>query len=140
MPIAYRIDHERKLVLARAYGTFASSDPFEYQREVWSRPDVAGYDELVDMTDVTAIEETTPERVHALAAVSAQMDRISAPARFAIVAPGDLAYGLGRMFQTHRNAEHGGSKEVGVYRTMDEALAFLKVEGRLEFPPLPSLI
>ena len=137
MPIAYRIDHEKKIVLTRAYGKFAQTDAFEYQRDAWSRKDVVGYDEIIDMTDVTEIEAATPARVHDLASVAAQMDLISAPSRFAIVAPGDLAYGLGRMFQAHRSAEKRSTKEVGVFRTMAEALAFLKIEEVPVFPPLP---
>jgi hypothetical protein len=50
MPLAHRIDHRLRLVLAWASGTLTDEEVFAYQKEVWSRPDVAGYDELVDMT------------------------------------------------------------------------------------------
>jgi hypothetical protein len=52
MPIGYRVDHNRRLVAARAHGILVAEDLFGYQREAWSRPDVAGYDELVDMRAV----------------------------------------------------------------------------------------
>ena len=42
---AYQIDHARRLVVARGKGVFADADVFAYQREDWSQPDVAGYDE-----------------------------------------------------------------------------------------------
>lgn len=48
MPIEYTIDHERRLVLAKATGVFTDEDVFGYQKEVWSRPDVDGYSELVE--------------------------------------------------------------------------------------------
>jgi hypothetical protein len=138
MPIAYRIDHEKKIVLARGYGAFTDVDVFGYQREVWSRPEVAGYDELVDMTDVTSVVAPSTDRIAELAAMSAGMDWHSSPSRFAIVAPGDLAFGLGRMLQSFREAQEGSTKRVGVFRTLQEALAFLTLEQAPKFPSLPG--
>jgi hypothetical protein len=50
VPIDYLINHERRVVLARCRGVLTDEDVFGYQHEVWSRPEVAGYDELVDMS------------------------------------------------------------------------------------------
>ena len=95
MPIVYRVDHAKRLVVARGYGVFSDADVFGFQREAWSRKDVVGYDEFIDMTDVTEIPLPSTQRVQDLASVAAHMDLASAPSKFAIVAPGDLAYGLG---------------------------------------------
>src|SRR6266853_4481116 len=127
MPIEYRIDHERRLVIARGYGTFTSEDVFGYQRDVWSRPDVAGYDELVDMTQVEHIALPSAERVRELAKLSAAMDPRSSHSRFAIVAPTEFAFGLGRMYEAYRNLDDRSTKTVSVFRTLDEALTFLGV-------------
>lgn len=105
MPITYRIDHERRMVIARGYCTFTDDDVFNYQRAAWSGRDVVGYDELFDMTYVSEIELPSVQRVQELASVAVHMDLQSAPTRFAIVALGDLAFGLGRMFQTYRECE-----------------------------------
>src|SRR5205085_328644 len=102
MPIEYRIDTRRGLVVATAHGTLTDEDVFGYQREVWSRPDVAGYDELVDMSRVERIVLPAADRVRELAAVSAAMDDPAPGARFAIYAPTDLAFGLGRMYEVYR--------------------------------------
>ena len=127
MAIEYRIDHARRLVMAQGRGIILDQDFFDYQREVWSRPDVAGYDELVDMRAVESIVRPTADRVGQLAALSASMD--AGASKFAIVAPEDLAYGLGRMYQTYRGMEKTSAKEVGVFRTLGEAIAFLGLEG-----------
>ncbi len=137
MPITYRVDHENRIVVARGYGTFTDEDVFGYQRQVWSRSEVAGYDELVDMTLVTKIALPSVQRVQDLASVSAQMDQASAPSRFAVVAPDDLAYGLGRMYQAYRESERGSRKTVSVFRTLAEALRFLDADPSLALPPLP---
>jgi hypothetical protein len=131
MPIEYVIDHEKRLVKAGGHGTITGEEIFSYQREAWSRPDVAGYDELVDFTGVERIDSPSPEGVIQLARLSAGMDAPSA-SRFAIVAPRDLAFGLGRMYQAFRGLEPGSTKEVRVFRTLAGALAYLDVpdEGK----------
>ena len=74
MSIEYRIDHERRTVFAKGRDTFTDADAFGYQRDVWSRPELAGYHELMDMTDVTAIDSPARTRVRDLATLSAAMD------------------------------------------------------------------
>ena len=117
MPIAYRIDHDNRLVVARGYGLFSPGDVFDYQTTAWSDPGLAGYDELIDMTHVTEVSLPSAQRIQELASVAARMDVATVRSRFAIVAPTDLAYGLGRMFKVYREADERGSKEVGVFRS-----------------------
>jgi hypothetical protein len=125
VPIEYCVNHKQRIVVAWVIGSFSAQDMLIYQHEVWSRPDVAGYDELVDMTDVREFVHPTPERIRELALLSASMDVLSGGGKFAIVAPRDLAFGLGRMYETYRALEPRSTKEVGVFRTRPEALAFL---------------
>jgi hypothetical protein len=125
MPILFKVDHERRVVFAEGSGRLTDQDVFGYQREVWSRPDVSGYDELMDMSGVESIEPPTPERVRELAELSARMDAPTAATRFAIVAPSTIAFGLGKMFQAQRDLQKDSRKEVGVFRTRQEALGFL---------------
>jgi len=98
VPIEYRIDHSRRLVLARGTAAVTDADIFGYQREVWSRPDVAGYDELVDMRETKSIAFVSASRLRELAAVSAAIDPAERPSKLAVVAPQDLAFGLGRTY------------------------------------------
>lgn len=132
--IVYQIDHDRRLVVAQGRGVLTGQDIFEYQREVWSRPDVAGYSELVDMTAVERIDMASTDRIRELAFLSASMDPPSSRSRFAIVAPTDEAFGLGRMYQAYRRMEDRTTKEVSVFRSLEDAMAFLGVEGD---PPSP---
>jgi hypothetical protein len=127
VPIEYFIDHRQRLVVARGHGAFTDDDVFTYQREVWSRPDVCGYDELIDMTDVEAIATPFPTgpRIQAMAAEAAAHDDPGIDTKLAIVAPDLLAYGMGRQFQCYREMEPMSRKRVEVFRNMSEALAFL---------------
>jgi len=129
VPIEYRIHYEHRIVIARGRGAFTTADVFGYQREVWSREDVAGFNELVDMTAVTEIVTASAERMRELASLSAGMDPSGGSAKMAIVAPQDIAFGLGRMYETYRSLEPASKKEVSVFRTISEALAFLGLAG-----------
>jgi hypothetical protein len=133
MPLDYRIDHDRQVVFATGRGTLTDQDVFGYQLEVWSRPDVAGYDELVDMTDVEKVALPSGARLQQLAELSASMDEPAARSRLAIVAPEDFAYGLGRMYEAHRGLSAGSTKQVAVFRSWGAALAWLGLPG-----PLPG--
>ena len=125
MPIEHKVDHKRRLVVAKGIGVLTKSDVLEYQRGVWSRAEVAGYDELMDMSDVEEIDLPSLESVRELAQLSAAMDADAPPSRFAIVAPRDFAFALGRLYETHRSLDERSKKTVSVFRTVGEALAWL---------------
>jgi len=113
MPIDYHIDHAHRLVVARGHGVFGDEDVFSYQHKVWSRPEVIGYDELIDMTAVEEIAIPSTKRIPELAELAAN----------------DLAFGLGRMFEVYRNLHSRSTKKMQVCRTMREAYAFLGLKG-----------
>jgi hypothetical protein len=128
MPLEYRIDHHLRIVMTRAIGMLTDDEVFAYQQDVWSRSDVAGYDELIDMSDVEHVAVPSPDRVVRLASVSAGMD-VRAPAtRLAIVAPRDFEFGLGRMYGAHREMDSRSTKRVSVFRTRPEAVAWLGLD------------
>ena len=126
MPIEHEIDHKRRLVVAKGRGVLTKSDVLEYQRGVWSRAEVAGYDELMNMSDVEEIDLPSLESVRELAQLSAAMDADAPPSRFAIVAPKDFAFALGRLYEAHRSLDERSRKAVNVFRKLEEALACYK--------------
>jgi len=134
MPIIYRLDHARRIVIAVGYGRITDDDVFDYQHDVWSRADVVGFDELIDWTQVTEVALPSASRVRILAAVSASMDNSAPQSRLAIVASSDFVYGLGRMFQAQRQLDANSTKVVGVFRTMADAIVFLGLEQAPEMP------
>lgn len=129
MPFTYQVRPDKRLVVTQGHGVITDEDIFGYQLEVWSRPDVQGFDELVDMTAVEHIALPSPERVRDLAMLGAKMDSPSGSSRFAIVAPQDFAFALGRMYGAHREMHPKNTKQVEVFRTRDEALKYLGIDS-----------
>jgi hypothetical protein len=125
MPIDFVVDHEQRLIMTKAHGTMTHEDIAGYQQAIRSRRELIGYNELVDMSQVERIALESIDRVRELAARSAGMDGDAPPSRLAIFAPTSEAFGLGRMYQTYRGLDARSKKEVGVFRTMEEAMAFL---------------
>jgi len=134
MPIVYDVDHGARVVVAIGRGILSDADVFGYQREAWSRADVEGYNELIDMRQVTQIAVPSADRVRDLAKLSAAMDPKDMPSRLAVVASENTAFGLGRMFQAYRELDRRSTKEAGIFRTMEEALAFLSLDQPPEMP------
>jgi hypothetical protein len=123
--LAYEIDHTHRIVRVKAEALLTAEEMFAYQREVWSRLDVAGYDELIDVSGVERIVGPSPTRIAELADLSARMDSQASPSRLAIVVPDDFAFGLGRMYQAYRATNPSSRKEVAVFRSPVEAVRWL---------------
>lgn len=138
MPMHYRIDAGRRLIVSRAVGTLTDVDVFAHQAEIASRTELAEFDELLDMSAVERIELPSIDRVRTLAAHSAATEPGPGAGRIAIVAPDDMSYGLGRMYQTYRHGDPSNTRHVGVFRTLPEALAFLGIKGAFDAWPQGS--
>jgi hypothetical protein len=125
MAIEVDIDWAKRRVLATPRGTLTNDDLFDYQEVTWSRPELAGFNELVDMRWVDEVAFRSSGHVVALAALSATMDAPAAPTKLAIVATQDLHFGLARMYQAYRASDTRSTKIVEVFRSLEEALAWL---------------
>jgi predicted phage-related endonuclease len=125
MPVTYQIDHDQRLVIATPHGKLTDADIFGYQQEVWSRLEVRGYNELIDMAGVSEIEFISTKRVAFLADLSASMDPPALASKLAIIATTDLHFGLARMYETYRETAKQGTKAVRVFRNRSEAARWL---------------
>ncbi len=125
MGLDYCIDHKLRLVRVTGTGVITPDVLFEYQMAVWGDPAIADYDELVDMSAVEHVEASSPSNVSALAGFSAKMDGSPKPTKLAIVVADDLLFGLGRMYQSYREMKPESKKEVAVFRSMPDAIAWL---------------
>ena len=138
MSIDVRVDHGRRLVLVRGHGTVGLEEMIRYQRDTWSQPEVTGYDELVDMSDVREALQPTAERMRELATLAAGQDESGAGgAKLAIVAPQQELFGLARMYQTYRSLVPRSTKAVAVFHDLAEAERWLEGRGSDAGGPTP---
>jgi hypothetical protein len=117
------------LVVATPDGVLTDAEIFQYQLEVWSRPDVQGYDEFIDMTNVSEVEFVSTNRVFELAKLSESMDPPLSPSKLAILATSEVHFGLARMYEAYRESGRQNTKVPRVFRARAEALKWLGVSG-----------
>ncbi len=130
MPITYEIDHDRKLVRARIAGTFSRDDAFQYQKHVWALPEVRGYNQLIDASEMGHVDIPFPsaDAMRELSSLAASMDDPTVKTRFAIVATSAFAYGLARMYATYRALDARSTRSVSVFRSVEDAMVWLDAE------------
>jgi hypothetical protein len=129
MPIAYKIYHDQQLVVTQCRGHLTGEEMFEYQQGAWSRPEISGYNELVDLSEVVELVAPRVNKARELADLSASMDDPGKASRFAIVAVTELQFAMGRMYTAWRNSDHRTSKQAQVFRSRPEALDWLGLKG-----------
>jgi hypothetical protein len=108
MPEFYKIDKERRLVLTTGSGVFTLADAVFHMDKLSKDPDFdPGFSQIADFTQVTRIELSVDE-IRRLA----QRTIYSASSRRAFIAPDEVAFGIGSMFQILRGLE--GEKGIRV--------------------------
>ncbi len=125
MPISVEIFDDLKLVIARVTGVMTAEEMMNYQLETWSKRQVVGYDEIVDVTNVEGFNYQGPSGIKEVTHISARMDWANFSRKMAIVAVSDMAVGMARMYQSYRDNETIGRKEIMIFKTMEQARQWL---------------
>jgi hypothetical protein len=120
MPISYRIDAERRLVVTTAHGVLTDEDILNLKNRLAADADFqAGMRELSDVRSVTDLQVTSAgvQKMVSLDSLS-HLDGY----KLAIVASENVVFGMARMYQslTQRNLLH-----VNVFRDYDAAVRWL---------------
>jgi hypothetical protein len=125
MPITHEVDVARNLMRVRRWGSITSQDEEAAARLRREDPlVVAGIKVVVDCTEVEPPDTT--EVVKYLAdQAAAQASRLNC-GPLAIVVSSDVEYGMARMYMAYTEMEHPWTN---VFRSMDEALAWLDSQG-----------
>jgi len=127
VPIRFDIDMDKRWIQTTASGRVRYADLIDYYHRLRSHPDFAD--------DLSIIFDTTPSEgfdldfddVSRLSTVNEQFTQLDPPLNVAIVAPGDLAFGLSRMYETLKNASPSSVK---VFRDRAAAEAWVSTRAR----------
>jgi hypothetical protein len=124
--IHFRIDRDLRLRTATFTGTIADGELLDSYRAHLGQPDYdPTLDDLVDLREVEHLD-VSAGALKEMNRMFAGVDEYGIPTRLAIVAPGDLGYGLGRMYEMMRD---GAPETIRVFRDAETAHAWL-AEGR----------
>jgi len=125
MPVSYTVDHEQRRIVALAAGTVGEQNLIDYQKDIGRRPELAGYNEIFDVTQVDSLLDINFTGLKRVADLAASMDGSGPPPRLAIVANRDMIFGLGRMYEAFREAAPQANKKVAVFHSRQEAEEWL---------------
>ena len=120
MPLTYRVDTTQQIVRSHGSGALSTDDLLAYFAE--SRADPAfdpSMHRLMDLREVTALPSS--EEIRSLANFARNKAPVVETARMAIIAPGDLAFGVSMMFK----AFVGYGERLIVVRDEQEAMDWL---------------
>ena len=127
MPITHSILADRRVVVTRITGTIDNEEMLEAYRRLYSDPGWSpGFHEVADFRTAN-MREVTNDAVEQVGELSERMAR-GTPFKTAVIAPGDLPFGLARMYEALA-AE--SPEEVRVFRDAARALAWLELEPEL---------
>lgn len=131
MPVSYRLDSARHLVLSRAWGVLTDQEIEAHYKRLAADPGFQPtYRQLCDMMEVTRLDATA-DMLRRLA----QQSIFSPGTRRAFVAAQDSHYGLTRMFQVFCEIE---GTRVEVFRDLASAETWLdSAEAPAERPEAP---
>ena len=122
MPITYRIDQARGLILTTASGTLTDEEVLELKASLVNDPHFKpGMKELADIRNIDRLD-VSPAGIHAMVQHDAEHADAVASHRLALVLPGDFAFGTGRMYEQLTGST---VDRVAVFRDMAEAEAWL---------------
>ena len=121
MSINYRVDAKRNLVITQANGTIGALDICMHMNQVQHDPRFReGMNSIADATDARL--DVSLNEIWEIARHAETLAHGAAPARWAVVAPGDAAFGSFRVFES---IVRPFGIDAQVFRSQDDALAWL---------------
>ncbi len=125
MPIAHRYDDQLRTLFIDVSGEVTETELVDAARKLASDPSIPpGRRELLDLSGAQQTT-VTPAVLRHVAAIFGATDKTPAESRVAIYAPGDLFFGLSRMYETFRSSS--SPVQIRVFRALDEARTWLGI-------------
>jgi len=119
MPVFYKIDKERKIVMSSGSGVLTIEDIIGHQERLLNDPEFdPSYSQLSDFTHVTKVQLSSEDE-----RLAAKKNIFLHRSRRPLVVKNDVQYGVARMFEIHRDS--AGEVGIRVFRNIEEALSWV---------------
>ena len=119
MPVCYKIDKDRRLVVTDWLRRCYPASIEEHQRNLWMDADFScTFSQVADFSRMARME------INAADMYSFAKRSVFAPnARRAVIVPNDMAFGLARLFEILRGSQ--GENGIRVFRTIEEGFVWI---------------
>lgn len=130
MTAHHQTDNESKLITTFWDGNIADNKFIDalkyYQKEIKNNTDLCSYNEMVDLSCVSAIQLNVKE-IMSLADIAAKSDSDTHKTKLALVVSSNMAFSFGVMYKGYRNLISKSNKKVGVFKKRADALLWLNM-------------
>jgi hypothetical protein len=124
MPVEHRYDAALRTLFVTFTGEVSETELLDTARKLSADPSIPpGRRELVDLSRIEN-SDVTSAALRRVAHIYSETDKQPEDSQVAIVAPGDLYYGLSRMYEAFRRSS---PVEIRVFRELAEARSWLGI-------------
>ena len=129
MPAKHDINIKDKLIITTWEGDATDNDFIDvlkkYQKNIQTKSEYAGFNEVFDCTGIKKIKLTT-SGLRKIASISSNTDNNDCKTKLAFIVSSNLAYGLVRMYDAFRSFEKKSTKEICVFKVKTEAFEWVQ--------------
>ena len=129
MPAKHVIDIKAKLLITTWEGDATDIDFIEglkeYQKNIQSKSEYYGFNEILDLTRVTGIKLTT-DGLKRIGSVASTTDSKEINTKLAFIVSSNLAYGLVRMYEVLRTFSKNSTKTIRVFKKESDAFEWVQ--------------
>jgi len=129
MPAKHDIDINKKLIITKWDGIATDNDFInalkEYQKNIQSKSECKGFNEVFDCTGITKIKITT-NGLRGIGSIASRSDKNNLKTKLAFIVSSNLAFGLVRMYEALRSFEKKSTKEIRVFKVQKEAFEWVR--------------
>lgn len=124
MPVEFHWDLASSLLRTTISGAVSETQFLQYIRDIWSNPQRAKFDEIADCREMQ-VAAMTPALMLKSAQLSRELNTANERFRVAFVVSGTLGYGVGRQYETYREATLA---ETRMFESMEAAETWILCE------------
>lgn len=136
MPYEMVVDRDQRRVITTWSGPISDQELLDRQAMLLVDEELIACDGIIDFRGVTSVNVSSEciqllaerNRAHREAAARQADGMPPQDSLLALVAEGDLAYGLVRMFTAYHEFSRVNPNRVEIFRTLDEGLAWIESE------------
>jgi len=129
MAAEHHINNETKIILTRWEGDVTQEDFIEalknYQKNIQCKAEYLEYNEVFDVSNAAMINLTISGLL-AIGRTASKTDHLFSCKKLALIVGTAKAFTLARMYQIYRNMGVSSCKEIRVFKSKNEAVAWAK--------------
>ena len=127
MPLLVRIDRNQRIIFADGEGVVTDEDLMAYVREYLDGNELAGFDELFDLS-AADLHDLTYMGLSTVAAAAAATDPDASPIKIALLVSEAQGMIVSRLYQSLRESK-GGKRETRVFWDRTECREWLGLDA-----------